>query len=80
MCGTGIPADNALVHQVTKLEIKDTVMKQAQLHGDVFGAAIINRIQPITDMVAANCKYHDKCVKKLYISRPKVHEKKRSVC
>lgn len=91
VCGTGIPEDYArsqqrlpphkrnLVHQVTKLEMKDTVMKQAQLRGDDFGAAVINRIQPITDMVAADCKYHDKCLKKLYISRPKVDEKKRLV-
>lgn len=88
VCGTDIPEDYArsqqrlplhkrnLVHLVTKIEMKDTVMKQAQLRGDDFGAAVINRIQPITDMVAADCKYHDKCLKNLYIRRPKPAKRK----
>ncbi|CAH2005906.1 unnamed protein product [Acanthoscelides obtectus] len=59
-----------------KIEMKDTVMKQAQLRGDDFGAAVIQRIQPITDMVAADCQYHDKCLKNLF-SRLKVNEKRK---
>ena len=42
------------------------------------GAALIKRIQPITDTVAADCQYHDKCLKKLSVSTPiKVDEKKK---
>lgn len=52
--GTGIPEDYArsqqqlpphkcnFVHLVTKIEMKDTFMKQAQLRGDDFGAAVIH--------------------------------------
>lgn len=50
--------------------MKATIMKQTLLCADVFGEAIINRIQLITDMVAAGCN-------NLYTCTPKVDVKKR---
>lgn len=73
------PHERNLVHIVTKVEMKSTIMQQSVLRGDVVGEDVINRIQPITDMVAAGCKYHDKCLKNLYIRRPKVDVKKNLV-
>lgn len=49
--------------------MKATTYKQTVLRASVFGEAIINRIQPITDMVAAGCN-------NLYICTPKVDVKK----
>lgn len=49
--------------------MKATIIKQTVLRADVFVEAVINRIQPIKDMVAADCN-------NLNICRPKVDVKK----
>jgi len=58
------PYERNLVHQVTKIGMKDTILKLAEMRGDDFASGVINRILPITDMVAAGCQYHDCCFKK----------------
>lgn len=63
------PQECNLVQILTKIEMKATIIKETVLRADVFGEAIINRIQPITDMVAAGCN-------NLYICTPKVDVKK----
>lgn len=41
--------------------MKATVMKR----GDEYGAVVIKRIQPITDLVVNDYQYYDKCFKKV---------------
>lgn len=63
--------DRNLVRVVTKLDMKTKVLYHAEQREDAFGKEIINRLALVNDMVAADCQYHNNCLKNLYISRQK---------
>jgi len=62
------------VYQVRVLKLKETILKRAKERGDAYGQAIIERLLPVSDLVASDCQYHNFCLRKLY-NRPKIEEK-----
>lgn len=64
------------MYVVRQLELKTTVMNAARARNDNYGRDLIERIEHVDDLVAADGQYHIKCFKGLY-GRPKVEEPKR---
>uniref|UniRef100_A0A8D8TBE4 Uncharacterized protein n=1 Tax=Cacopsylla melanoneura TaxID=428564 RepID=A0A8D8TBE4_9HEMI len=64
------------VYVVRQLEVETTLMNAARARDDGYGRDLIDRIEHVQDLVAADGQYHIKCFKGLY-ARPKVEEPKR---
>lgn len=61
---------------VGKLGMKTTLMNAARERNDEYGRRLIQRIEQVEDLVAADGQYHSKCLRFLY-QKPKVEEPKR---
>lgn len=70
------PSQRNTVYSVQVDNLRDTVLKVAIARNDDYGQSIIQRIEPVADLIAAYAQYHSKCYKDLY-GRPKVQEHKR---
>lgn len=68
-----------LVYCAQKLGLRDTVVQLTECRNDEYGRSILNRIQPVQDLVVADAQYHLKCMKKLYSSPKREGKKRRSI-
>ena len=64
------------VFQVRKLELREQVLSRATIMDPEWSRSIIERVRPISDLVAADAQYHESCMKLLY-ARPKVQQPQR---
>lgn len=60
-------SDRELVYEVRKLAMKENLIKLAEDRKDEWGKTVLNRLQHISDLVAADAKYHNSCMKKFRI-------------
>lgn len=86
LCGEEVPVDYAkkqikkppskrnLVYPVRKLAVRENVLKLVKNRSDDFGRSVIQRIEPVTDLVAADAQYHVLCMKTLYLPQRSLHE------
>lgn len=67
------------VYPVRTLASRENILRVAENRGDEWGKSIVERINQVEDLHAADGQYHIKCYKKLY-QRPqlKKHKKGRS--
>lgn len=64
-----------LVYTVRQLTVRNNVVQLAEKRNDEYGRAILQRVGPVPDLIAADGQYHLFCMKKLYC-RPQAEEKK----
>ena len=57
--------------------MKDNISKLAKARNDDWGRAIVERLEQINDLVAADAQHHNSCMKKLYQEPTIVNIKKR---
>lgn len=55
-----------VVYSVRKLSMKNSVSELARARNDDWGRAIVERLEHVHDLVAADAQYHNSCMKKLY--------------
>ncbi|KAG5872122.1 hypothetical protein JTB14_013442 [Gonioctena quinquepunctata] len=55
-----------IVYSVRKLSMKNSISELARARNDDWGQAIVERLEQVTDLVAADAQYHNSCMKKLY--------------
>lgn len=88
MCGVEITAEfitkqeqirlcnDHVVYSVRKLSMKNSISEFASARNDDWGEAIIERLEDVNDLVAADAQYYNSCMKKLY-QAPATEEIKR---
>lgn len=64
------------VHTVEKLDMKETLLIAAKERGDEWGLKIIQRLESVNDLVAADGRYHHLCHKNLYQVPAKTKKKR----
>lgn len=69
--------DRKIVYSVRKLSMKNSVSKIALRRNDDWGRAIVERLEHVNDLAAADAQYHNSCMKKLY-QAPPVGEKSKT--
>ncbi|GBP63216.1 hypothetical protein EVAR_89483_1 [Eumeta japonica] len=57
--------------------MKNSISELARARNDDWGQAIVERLEQVTDLVAADAQYHNSCMKKLYQTRSTEERKKR---
>ncbi|KAJ8880431.1 hypothetical protein PR048_016900 [Dryococelus australis] len=70
------PSERNTVYSVRHMGVKTTVMNAAGAPNDDYGWAIIQRIRPVNNLIAADAQYHSECFKDVY-GRPKVQEQQK---
>ena len=63
--------DRDRVYSVRQIGVRDTIPKAAGARNDDYGRSIIQRIESVIDLPAADAQYHNICLKELY-KRPTV--------
>ncbi|GBP20150.1 hypothetical protein EVAR_5580_1 [Eumeta japonica] len=56
--------------------MKNSISELARARNDDWGQAIVERLEQVTDLVAADAQYHNSCMKKLY-QTPSTEERKK---
>ncbi|KAG5881217.1 hypothetical protein JTB14_037064 [Gonioctena quinquepunctata] len=56
--------------------MKNSISELARARNDDWGQAIVERLEQVTDLVAADAQYHNSCMKKLY-QTPSTKERKK---
>ena len=59
-------SERETVHHVETLHIKDTILKYCEQRDDDWGKIVNARICNVVDLVAAEARYHSKCMKNFY--------------
>ncbi|KAG5861006.1 hypothetical protein JTB14_026245 [Gonioctena quinquepunctata] len=57
--------------------MKNSISELARARNDDWGQAIVERLEQVTDLVAADAQYHNSCMKKLYQTPSTEKRKKR---
>ncbi|KAG5875261.1 hypothetical protein JTB14_033469 [Gonioctena quinquepunctata] len=57
--------------------MKNSISELARARNDDWGQAIVERLEQVTDLVAADAQYHNSCMKKLYQTSSTEERKKR---
>lgn len=68
------PEQRDHVVEVTQLNIRNEVLYLAKRINNEWSDGIVNRLNPVTDLVAEEAKYHNSCMKKLNILAMKAAE------